>query len=93
MRFSFRPANRIPDGLDAPAGESPGELLRKDLCAMPRQRIHHRRITNVFPDDFPQRLKRFQEESGLSWSEIARRLWEPIATPYGVGLKAGCGLT
>ena len=59
MRFSFRPANRIPDGLDAPAGESPGELLRKDLCAMPRQRIHHRRITNVFPDDFPERLKRF----------------------------------
>ena len=41
---------------------------------MPRQRIHHRRITNVFPDDFPERLKRFQEESGLSWSEIARRL-------------------
>ena len=41
---------------------------------MPRQRIHHRRITNVFPDDFPERLTRFQEESGLSWSEIIRRL-------------------
>ena len=24
--------------------------------------------------DFPQRLKRFKEESGLSWAEIARRL-------------------
>ena len=23
------------------------------------------------PDDFPQRLKRFKEESGLSWAEIA----------------------
>ena len=28
----------------------------------------------TFPHDFPQRLKRFQEESGLSWAEIARRL-------------------
>ena len=28
----------------------------------------------TFPDDFPKRLKRFQEESGLSWSEIARRI-------------------
>ena len=28
----------------------------------------------VFPEDFPQRLKRFQHESGLPWAEIARRL-------------------
>ena len=41
---------------------------------MPRQRTHHSGITYVFPDDFPQRLKRFKEESGLSWAEIARRL-------------------
>ena len=41
---------------------------------MPRQRIHHTRETYDFPDDFPERLKRFQEESGLSWAEIARRL-------------------
>ena len=41
---------------------------------MPRQRIHHSRITYVFPGDFPQRLKRFQRESGLSWAELARRL-------------------
>ena len=27
-----------------------------------------------FPDDFPERLKRFQVESGRSWSEIARRI-------------------
>ena len=35
---------------------------------------YYSRRTYVFPDNFPQRLKRFQEESGLSWSEIARRL-------------------
>ena len=41
---------------------------------MPRQRIHHRRDTLDFPDDFPERLRRFQKESAMSWSEIARRL-------------------
>ena len=41
---------------------------------MPRQRTHYSRRTYVIPDDFPQRLRRFKEESGLSWSEIARRL-------------------
>ena len=37
---------------------------------MPRQRTNYRRRTY----DFPQRPVRFQEESGLSWSEIARRI-------------------
>ena len=41
---------------------------------MPRQRTYYSRRTHVFPDDFPQRLERFKEESGLSWSEIARLL-------------------
>ena len=41
---------------------------------MPRQRIHHSRITYVFPEDFPQCLVRFKEESGLPWAEIARRI-------------------
>ena len=41
---------------------------------MPRQRIHHSRGTYDLPDDFPRRLVRFKRESGLSWSEIARRL-------------------
>ena len=41
---------------------------------MPRQRTNYRRRTYDFPDDFPERLRRFQEESGLSWSEIARRI-------------------
>ena len=40
---------------------------------MPGQRIHHRRITYDFPADFPERLERFKEESGLSWAKIARR--------------------
>ena len=41
---------------------------------MPRQRIAYNIQTYEFPDDFPERLKRFQTEFGLSWSEIARRL-------------------
>ena len=41
---------------------------------MPRQHIRHSRETYAVPVDFPQRLKRFQRESGLSWSDIARRL-------------------
>ena len=41
---------------------------------MPRQRTRYSRKTYAFPDDFPERLKRFKEESSLSWSEIARRL-------------------
>ena len=40
----------------------------------PRQRIHHSRKTYDFPDDFPQRLVRFKEESGLLWAELNRRL-------------------
>ena len=34
---------------------------------MPRQHTHHGRMVYVFPEDFPQRLVRFKEESGLSW--------------------------
>ena len=41
---------------------------------MPRQRTDHSRIVYVFPDDFPQRLVRFQEESGLPWAELNHRL-------------------
>ena len=37
---------------------------------MPRQRIHHSRVTY----DFPERLVRFKEESGLPWAEMNRRL-------------------
>ena len=41
---------------------------------MPRQRTHHRRDPLDLPDDFPERLRRFQQESRMSWSETARRL-------------------
>ena len=41
---------------------------------MPRQCKHHRREVHVFPEDFPQRLERRKEGSGLTWSELARRL-------------------
>ena len=41
---------------------------------MPRRRIHHGRTVYVLPDDFPQRLRRLKEESGLLWAEIARRI-------------------
>ena len=41
---------------------------------MPRQRTDDSRMVYLFPHDFPQRLERFKEESGLSWAEIARRV-------------------
>jgi len=41
---------------------------------MPRQRNQYSGDNHVPPVDFPERLKRFQRESRLSWSEIARRL-------------------
>ena len=49
-------------------------IVYRKACVIPRQRILHHRETHDLPADFAQRLKRFQEESGLSWSEIARRL-------------------
>ena len=41
---------------------------------MPRQRNNYDIQTYNFTQDFPERLERFQEESGMSWSEIARRI-------------------
>ena len=41
---------------------------------MPRQRVRHGGTTYELTDDFPERFRGFQQESGLSWSEIARRL-------------------
>ena len=41
---------------------------------MPRQRTRHSRVTYQIPHDFPERLERFKELSGLSWAEIARGL-------------------
>ena len=41
---------------------------------MPRQRAHYGRVTYQAPHDFPERLERLKEESGLSGAEIVRRL-------------------
>lgn len=41
---------------------------------MGRQRSVYRIEPPRFPEDFPQRLERFKESSGLSWRELARRL-------------------
>ena len=46
---------------------------------MPRQRIDHGRIVYVLPEDFPERLRRLLDESGLPRTEVARRLG---VTPY-----------
>jgi len=42
--------------------------------SMPKQRLDHFIQPHKFTDDFSERFKRFQRESGLSWSEIARRI-------------------
>ncbi len=41
---------------------------------MPRQRKHHRREVHTFPEDFPRKLEQLKDASGLTWSELARRL-------------------
>ena len=41
---------------------------------MPQQCTRYNRTRRGLLDDFPERLRRFKEASGLSWAEIARRL-------------------
>ena len=41
---------------------------------MGTQRMIHRPFEFEFPPDFPERLTRFKEASGLSWRAIARML-------------------
>ena len=41
---------------------------------MGTQRLVHRPFEFEFPPDFPERLARFKEASGLSWRAIARML-------------------
>ena len=38
------------------------------------QRKAHRQVEFDFPPDFPERLVRFKEASGLSWKALARLL-------------------
>ena len=39
---------------------------------MPRHRIDHSTEHHDLPEEFPERLKRSQRESGLSWVETYR---------------------
>ena len=41
---------------------------------MGRQQWVYRIEPSRFPRDFPERLERFKEASGMSWRELARRL-------------------
>ena len=41
---------------------------------MGRQQRVYRIEPPPFPEDFPERLERFKEASGMSWRELARRL-------------------
>ena len=80
MRQASRP------GTGPPGSETEGEgdpclhmeemllLCPRIASTMSRQHTRHGRIVYVFPDDFPERLERFKEESGLSWAEVARRI-------------------
>lgn len=45
------------------------------------QRQVYRRVKLRFPEDFPQRLERFKEASGLTWRSLARLLG---VSPYRV---------
>ena len=36
------------------------------------QRKRYRRTAPTFPSDFPKRLERFEEASGLSWGEMVK---------------------
>ncbi len=53
---------------------------------MPRQRTNYFRETRDFTEDFPQRLERFKEESGLTWAEIACRIGT-CSKPVALGKK------
>lgn len=64
---------------------------------MPRQRKRYSREVHIFPEDFPQRLERLKNESGLTWGELAARLgtrpltvrrWRQGARPNALHLLA-----
>ncbi|MYC36128.1 MAG: hypothetical protein F4X66_04350 [Chloroflexi bacterium] len=63
--LSFRPVRRSRTIHPRPQEESADAHGRR-TGYMPRQRTNYSRDTKDFPDDFPQRLARFQEESDLS---------------------------
>ena len=74
MHSLFRLAPRIPGGPRPAHGERASRCPSGRTDTMPRQRTHYRRTVYAFPADFPDSLERLKETSGLSWSELARRL-------------------
>lgn len=73
MLSIVRLAGAVPGGLDLILGDGfrpPWGGHR----SMPRQKMRHQRGRYEFPEDFAGCLRRFKEASGLSWSELARRL-------------------
>ena len=87
--YSFTPPQRpsFPLPLTVSIEEVAG-TLGEGRCAMPRQRIHHSRRTIEVPDDFPERLKRFQKESGVKGKGL-----QPRQGPGGHGRYNGLHLT
>ena len=55
---------RTPYRLGIAVGERSQPSCGRTGDSMPRQRIHHSRVTYQVPHDFPERLERFKEESG-----------------------------
>ena len=50
------------------------KLLREGCVSMPRHRTHHSTNTSFFPQEFPQHLVQFKEESGHSRAALTHRL-------------------
>ena len=44
---------------------------------MSRKHVSQGRPVYLYPNDFPRRLERLKEESGLTWADLARRLDTP----------------
>jgi len=64
---------------------------------MRRRTKTYRRIERAFPEDFPQRLERLKEASGLSWRQFTRhvgadrntvRQWRKGRKPNAVSMLA-----
>ena len=48
-------------------------MLFGGICTLPSHHSFSSSEAYVVPDDFPARLERFKEASGLSWAELNRR--------------------
>ena len=67
-------AVQVPGGLDILLGRDLAVTAGGGSKAVGRQQWVYRLEPSRFPEDFPQRLERFKEASGLSWRGLAREL-------------------